>query len=49
MKISLVTSGKGFEMNEEMIQFLEEKTGAGGTGVNELISMRLFSRYCKLA
>jgi hypothetical protein len=21
----LVTSGKGFEMNEEMIQFLEEK------------------------
>src|SRR5688572_7407329 len=25
LRISLVTSGKGFEMNEEMIQFLEEK------------------------
>jgi DNA polymerase III subunit alpha len=25
MRISLVTSGKGFEMNEEMIHFLEEK------------------------
>ncbi|MEO5564912.1 MAG: DNA polymerase III subunit alpha, partial [Chitinophagaceae bacterium] len=25
MRVSLVTSGKGFEMNEEMIHFLEEK------------------------
>ncbi|MGZ8511451.1 MAG: DNA polymerase III subunit alpha, partial [Chitinophagaceae bacterium] len=25
LRISLVTSGKGFEMNDEMIQFLEEK------------------------
>ena len=29
MRISLVTTGRGFEMNEEMIQFLEEKPGTG--------------------